>query len=92
LFDVILTGLLVGSSALTEFAALFGVRQGGLTPHDRRLISLLFAVTGLVTMVRVLAPVARTYATGTRVPESRVWLWLTITTVASFIGLLFLLN
>jgi hypothetical protein len=92
LMDLVATGTLVGASALTEFAALFGVWHGGLTSHDRQLVTALLAITGLVATVRVLTPVARDYVRGTSVPEGRVWLWLSLTTVGAFAGLLVLLN
>lgn len=89
LADIVLTGALVGAAALAEFAALFGVNQGGLSAGDRRLLTTLLVTTAALTTVRVAAPLVREYADETQVPERRVWLVAVTAFVVSFISLLF---
>ena len=87
--DVLLTGLLVGAAIITEFAALFGVWQGGLTLADMRLLTWLLAVTAALAVVRVVAPVARGYAEQAGIPASRVaWVLGSVATLGAVVSLL----
>lgn len=87
--DVLLTGLLVGAAVITEFAALFGVWQGGLTPADMRLLTWLLSVTAALAVVRVVAPVARGYAQQAGIPPRRVaWILASVATLSAVVLLL----
>lgn len=90
--DVFLTALLVGAALIAEFAALFGVVRGGLTAEDQRLLSWLLAITIVLGVIRLIAPVARGYAAQTGIPAARVWRILGAAAGLSGLGLLYVVN
>jgi hypothetical protein len=90
--DVLLIGLLMGAAVITEFAALFGVWQGGLTPADMGLLTWLVVVTAMLAVVRVVAPVARGYAEQSGIPAGRVTRILAAVAALSSVVLLLVFN
>lgn len=90
--DLVVTGSLTGAALIAEFAALFGVFHGGLSRADTRLLTWLLIVTALLATMRLIAPVASSYADQTGVPGGRVWRILGGVVLASAIGFLYVLN
>lgn len=69
--DLLLSGAAVGLAFLTEFVALFGVRRGALTATDTEIMSWLLFVTFVVSMVRILLPLAQRHHLATGIPVGR---------------------
>jgi hypothetical protein len=92
MLDLLLTAVVVGTGALAETVALFGVHQGALTRSDDHLLTVLLLLTGLLAMTRLLTPAVRAYAGGARVPEGRVWRIAGCVFVGAYAALLYALS
>jgi hypothetical protein len=89
--DLLLTGFLLGAAFVTEFAALYGLLHD-LSRQDVRLLNGLLLGTALLAFARILAPLARAYATKGGIPEPRVWRFVLAAFIGGYLGLLYLAN
>lgn len=85
-WELILTGLVIAASLVSEVVALFGVLQGGLTKHDTIALTWLVLITAALAALRMLAPLASPYSGMAGVPESRVLGILGVVIVVAFVG------
>lgn len=84
--ELLLTIACIGASAITEFAALYGVYYR-LVPHDVHFLTVCLEVTGLLAAARVLMPILEHYKTMLRVPEAVLWLAVLIGSIVVGLGL-----